>query len=71
MSPSASSPLLSDTANAQSSADQFGRDRKNSNVVFVDENGFCLLASDAILRILNIHAEAIIRCVELEDAQES
>ncbi|EIE80071.1 hypothetical protein RO3G_04776 [Rhizopus delemar RA 99-880] len=71
MSPSASSPLLSDTANAQSSADQFGRDRKNANVVFVDENGFCLLTSDAILRILNIHAEAIIRCVELEDAQES
>ncbi|KAG1442370.1 hypothetical protein G6F56_011089 [Rhizopus delemar] len=67
MSPSTPSPLINDSVQYSLS----GRDKESSNVVVVDENGFCLLAPDAVLSILNIHAEAIMRCVELEDAQES
>ncbi|CAO3671954.1 unnamed protein product [Rhizopus stolonifer] len=67
MSPSTPSPLINDSVQYNLS----GRDKESSNVVVVDENGFCLLDPDAVLSILNIHAEAIMRCVELEDAQES
>ncbi|KAI9013349.1 exocyst complex component Sec10-like protein [Phycomyces nitens] len=41
-----------------------------SNLVKVDDNGFCLLSSNTILRVLGIHAEAIVRCVELSDVQD-
>ncbi|KAI7864046.1 exocyst complex component Sec10-like protein [Spinellus fusiger] len=41
-----------------------------TNLVKVDDNGFCLLSNDAIIRIANIHAEAIIRCVELTGSQD-
>ncbi|KAG2203235.1 hypothetical protein INT46_000425 [Mucor plumbeus] len=41
----------------------------NINIVTVDDSGFTLLSPDAIMRILHIHAEAVIRCVELEDQQ--
>lgn len=41
----------------------------DANTVTVDDSGFTLLSPDAIMRILHIHAEAVIRCVELEDQQ--
>ncbi|KAG0169430.1 Exocyst complex component 5 [Apophysomyces sp. BC1034] len=44
--------------------------RTVSNLVVVDDSGFSMLSNDAIMRILNIHAEAIVRCVELSDPQE-
>ncbi|KAL4211157.1 exocyst complex component Sec10 [Rhizopus microsporus] len=71
MSPSVSSPLLSEDGVSQAGIDHFGRIKESSTNLFVDENGFCLLSSGAILKMLNMHAEAIIRCVELEDVQES
>ncbi|KAI8988471.1 exocyst complex component Sec10-domain-containing protein [Mycotypha africana] len=40
------------------------------NITIVDANGFTLLSNDAVMRMLNIHAEAILRCVELEDSQQ-
>ncbi|KAI8985304.1 exocyst complex component Sec10-like protein [Pilobolus umbonatus] len=61
--------LSSSTAN-KTSADVITTPNKGSNIVVVSENGFTLLSDDAVIRILYIHAEAIIRCVELEDAQE-
>lgn len=48
----------------------FEKGKSTSNTMIVDESGFTLLSDDAIMRILNIHAEAVIRCVELEDSQE-
>jgi hypothetical protein len=71
MSPSVSSPLLSEDGVSQAGIDHLGRTKESSTNLFVDENGFCLLSSGAILKMLNMHAEAIIRCVELEDVQES
>lgn len=69
MSPSTSSPTVHDSAHA-SSPNPFVKGKRNSNIVIVDDSGFALLSDDAIMRILNIHAEAVIRCVELEDTQE-
>lgn len=69
ISPSVSSPTVNDTAHL-SSPNPFVKGKNSSNIVTVDESGFTLLSDDAIMRILNIHAEAVIRCVELEDAQE-
>lgn len=73
LSPSGSSPAISDIANQFSSGtnpfEKTGRG-ETSNIVAVDESGFTLLSQYAIMRILNIHAEAVIRCVELEDSQE-
>ncbi|KAI9478733.1 MAG: exocyst complex component Sec10-like protein [Benjaminiella poitrasii] len=43
---------------------------KNSNIIILDDSDFVLLSQDAIIRVLNIHAEAVIRCVELQDSQE-
>ncbi|KAI8368784.1 exocyst complex component Sec10-like protein [Blakeslea trispora] len=40
------------------------------NIITVDDSGFTLLSEEAMIRILNIHAEAVIRCVELEDIQD-
>lgn len=42
----------------------------SANLVTVDDDGFKLLSRDAIMRMLSIHAEAIVRCVELTDSQE-
>jgi hypothetical protein len=64
LSPSVSSPALNETGHDGSSRGG------TPNTVTVDESGFTLLSQDAILRILNIHAEAVIRCVELVDSQE-
>ncbi|CAO3578914.1 unnamed protein product [Absidia cylindrospora] len=41
-----------------------------SNLVKVDDSGFYLISADAILRIIKIHSEAILRCVELTSPQE-
>lgn len=73
LSPSVSSPALNEiTQSPVTGANPFEKSARghSSNIVTVDESGFTLLSSDAIMRILNIHAEAIIRCVELEDSQE-
>ncbi|KAI8149998.1 exocyst complex component Sec10-like protein [Fennellomyces sp. T-0311] len=42
----------------------------SGNLVTVDDDGFKLLSRDAIMRMLNIHTEAIVRCMELSDAQD-
>jgi hypothetical protein len=73
LSPSVSSPAISDIANQPTSGNNpFEKSTRgeSSNTVTVDDSGFTLLSQDAIMRILNIHAEAVIRCVELEDSQE-
>ncbi|KAI9251571.1 exocyst complex component Sec10-like protein, partial [Sporodiniella umbellata] len=67
ISPSVASPLTSDSIHH----DMQGRDKENSHLVIVDESGFCLLTTEAILNILGIHTEAIVRSVELEDSPES
>jgi hypothetical protein len=73
LSPSVSSPGLNEIAHSPvSNTNPFEKSTReeSSNIVTVDESGFTLLSQDAILRMLNIHAEAVMRCVELEDAQE-
>ncbi|ORX45540.1 exocyst complex component Sec10 [Hesseltinella vesiculosa] len=42
----------------------------SSNLEQIEGTGFSLLSQDAILRILRIHSEAILRCVELTPKQE-
>lgn len=73
LSPSVSSPAVNELSNSPiSGTNPFEKNARgvSPNIVTVDESGFTLLSSDAIMRILNIHAEAVIRCVELEDSQE-
>jgi hypothetical protein len=73
LSPSVSSPTINEIANQPNAGtNPFEKQARgeSSNIVTVDESGFTLLSQDAIMRILNIHAEAVIRCVELEDSQE-
>ncbi|KAI8095157.1 exocyst complex component Sec10-like protein [Thamnidium elegans] len=73
LSPSVSSPAVNELSNSPiSGTNPFEKNTRgvSPNIVTVDESGFTLLSSDAIMRILNIHAEAVIRCVELEDSQE-
>ena len=70
ISPSVSSPTVNDALNhAIPKTNPFEKASKQ-NTITVDDSGFTLLSDDAIMRILNIHAEAVIRCVELEDTQE-
>ncbi|CAO0793270.1 unnamed protein product [Mucor circinelloides] len=81
LSPSVSSPsALNELANqANTSTNPFEKKQPqaqqqssrgvDANTVTVDDSGFTLLSPDAIMRILHIHAEAVIRCVELEDQQ--
>ncbi|KAL7308281.1 Exocyst complex component 5, variant 2 [Mucor circinelloides] len=81
LSPSVSSPsALNELANQtntstnpfekkQPQAQQQSSRGVDANTVTVDDSGFTLLSPDAIMRILHIHAEAVIRCVELEDQQ--
>lgn len=40
------------------------------NLLTVEEGNFKLLSQSAIMRMLNIHAEAIARCVELSESQD-
>lgn len=73
LSPSVSSPAINEISNTPNpGTNPFEKTARevSSNIVTVDESGFTLLSSDAIMRILNIHAEGVIRCVELEDSQE-
>ncbi|GAA5804381.1 hypothetical protein HPULCUR_009869 [Helicostylum pulchrum] len=73
LSPSVSSPAVNELSSSPiSGTNPFEKNTRgvSPNIVTVDESGFTLLSSDAIMRILNIHAEAVIRCVELEDSQE-
>lgn len=58
-----------DSATSTNPFDKHSEYRLN-NIITVDDSGFTLLSNDAIMRILNIHSEAVIRCVELEDPQE-
>ncbi|GAN09236.1 exocyst complex component Sec10 [Mucor ambiguus] len=82
LSPSVSSPSALNEQAYQSSASPNPFEKKqpqaphqqpsrgvDANTVTVDDSGFTLLSPDAIMRILHIHAEAVIRCVELEDQQ--
>lgn len=77
LSPSVSSPsALNELAHQTSSiTNPFEKKQQqpsrgvDANTVTVDDSGFTLLSPDAIMRILHIHAEAVIRCVELEDQQ--
>lgn len=74
LSPSVSSPAINEISNSPHTGNNPFEKRAtrefSSNIVTVDESGFTLLSSDAIMRILNIHAESVMRCVELEDSQE-
>ncbi|KAI8076652.1 exocyst complex component Sec10-like protein [Gilbertella persicaria] len=72
LSPSVSTQAISDMNNPVSSPNPFEKTTREeaSNIVTVDDSGFTLLSKDAIMRILNIHAEAVIRCVELQDVQD-
>ncbi|KAI8089981.1 exocyst complex component Sec10-like protein [Halteromyces radiatus] len=54
-----------DFPNTTTSAQQM-----QSNLIKVDDSGFYLISPEAILRIIQIHSEAILRCVELMNAQE-
>ncbi|KAI9310283.1 exocyst complex component Sec10-like protein [Dichotomocladium elegans] len=68
----ASSPLTGEMATPAGSPNPFEPKGGAStpNLVVVDDDGFKLLSRDAVMRMLNIHAEAIVRCVELTDTQE-
>ncbi|KAI7890173.1 exocyst complex component Sec10-domain-containing protein [Mucor mucedo] len=74
LSPSVSSPAINEISNTPNPGtnpfEKTATREISSNIVTVDDSGFTLLSSDAIMRILNIHAEGVIRCVELEDSQE-
>ncbi|OAD70776.1 hypothetical protein PHYBLDRAFT_126230, partial [Phycomyces blakesleeanus NRRL 1555(-)] len=67
-------PMGSDINGSASPTNPFERSseprRAISNLVKVDDNGFCLISNETILRALSIHAEAIVRCVELSDTQD-
>ncbi|KAI7902754.1 exocyst complex component Sec10-like protein [Cokeromyces recurvatus] len=65
-----SSPDLNYSPTTGSNPFEKASSEKSPNIVIVNESDFVLLSQDAIMHILNIHAEAIIRCVELEDSQE-
>ncbi|CAO3611897.1 unnamed protein product [Cunninghamella echinulata] len=41
-----------------------------SNLTKIDDNGFSLLSTDAIIQTIRIHSEAILRCVKLTNNQE-
>lgn len=67
-----SASASSQEAGSPAGANPFERGFPGNNttsLVTVDDDGFKLLSLDSIMRMLNIHAEAIIRCVELSDPQ--
>ncbi|KAF7721082.1 Exocyst complex component 5 [Apophysomyces ossiformis] len=68
-----SSPTTYETPGLPGSNNPFEKGHTSgpsSNLVKVDDSGFSMLSTDSITRMLNIHAEAIVRCVELSDPQE-
>ncbi|KAI8063627.1 exocyst complex component Sec10-like protein [Gongronella butleri] len=58
------------TSSPTADSPRSARPKQSVNLDNVEDTGFCLLSPDAILRILRIHSEAILRCVELTPQQD-
>ncbi|KAG2221177.1 hypothetical protein INT45_007754 [Circinella minor] len=58
-----------ENANLSNNNNRNGLMNDTGNLVTVDDDGFKLLSQNAIMRMLNIHAESIVRCMELSDTQ--
>ena len=59
-----------ENANLSNNNNRGGLLNDTGNLITVDDDGFKLLSQNAIMRMLNIHAESIVRCMELSDTQD-